>query len=859
MLGAEAPREELLQGAAALAGPVLGAAPNGDDEHPRDASFTVLHGLYWLCANLAQREPLLVVIDDAQWADASSLRFLAYLARRLDELPIVVLLAAHDIEPERGALAQLAADPHVEVLSPGPLSSDAVGELLAAALGREPDGDFAAACHTATGGVPFLVRELIVALRDDGIVPTAAAADRVRELRPRTIARSVLMRLGRLPPPASEFARTLSVLGGGAEIRHVATLAGLGQEHAVGTADELTAVGILVRGRPLAFVHPIVQAAIYGELPPGDRARRHGEAARLLALERASTEQIAAHLLAAEPSADPSAVDVLRAAARDAVSRGAPDSAVAYLRRALAEPPPEAERVSLLLELGSAETHSSEDAAVDHLEEAFDLAGEPALLAEAALLLGRALVLSHEPVRAAKTFDRAAAAFAGVDPELELLFESGVVGAAETDLATAPLLAGRVERLRRLARKTPAEQVPRAVHAVLAYAAAGAGLSASDVVESAERALDGMPRPYPGSGDPHLFFYACVALLFAEEFDRVRPFYDAVLEDAQRFGSVPRFAAASCFRSWLSYRVGDLDGAEADARAAVEVCTENGLGWYLPFSIAALLEPLVERGELDAADDELERSGAAAVERTSLSFTIFLYSRGRLRLAQGRADEARADLLATGDRFARMHSSSPAVCGWRSEAALAAAALGDDGEARRLASTELELARTFGRPRALGVALRAAGLVDGDAGLALLGDAVSELEGSQARLEYARALTDYGSALRRAGQRQEARSRLRLALDLAHACRATALAERAREELVAAGSRPRRARLSGVEALTPSETRIVRMAAEGLANREIAQALFVTARTVETHLTHAYQKLGIASREELPVALGDRA
>jgi DNA-binding CsgD family transcriptional regulator len=843
---------ELLQGAAALAAPALGAAAVARDPGSRETSYTVLHGLYWLCANLAQREPLVLSVDDAHWADAPSLRFLAYLARRIDELPIALVVAS-EVEAESGPLSQLATDSHVEVLSPSPLSSDGVAALLAAELGGDADESFVAACHTATGGVPFLVRELIAALRDDRVEPTAAAVERVGELGPRTIARSVLLRLGRLGPAAGELARTLAVLGPGAELREAAVLSVLDYSSAAEAADLLEAAGITMRERPLAFAHRIVQAAIYGELGPGDRARRHAEAARLLAAQQEPLERVAAHLLAAEPAAQAWAVDVLRGAAAEARSRGAPDSAAAYLRRALAEPPPAADRVALLLELGSAETHSGDDAAVEHLEEALGSAGEPAQLADAALMLGRALVLAHRPKRAAETFEHAVRAFAGSDPELELLFESAVVGVAQTDVATAPLLEGRFERLRELAGR--ADRVPRAVHSVLAFAAASE--SAQQAAELAERALEGLPRPYPGSGDPYLFFFACSGLLFSERFERAAALYDAALEDAQQAGSVPRFVAASCFRSWNSYRIGELAEAEADARLALEACSENALDWYLPFSAAMVLEPLVERGELDQAEDELARSGAAAQERTSYSFMLLLYARGRLRLAQERAQEALADLLAAGAGLERMRAGGPAVCGWRSEAALAHAALGEQDEARRLAAAELELARSFGARRTLGVALRVAGVVEGgEQGLALLVDAAATLEQSPARLEYARALTDLGSALRRAGQRQEARMRLRLGLDLAYRCRAPALVERAREELVAAGSRPRRALLTGVEALTPSELRIVRMAAEGRANREIAQALFVTARTVETHLTHAYQKLGINSRDELPDALG---
>jgi DNA-binding CsgD family transcriptional regulator len=180
-------------------------------------------------------------------------------------------------------------------------------------------------------------------------------------------------------------------------------------------------------------------------------------------------------------------------------------------------------------------------------------------------------------------------------------------------------------------------------------------------------------------------------------------------------------------------------------------------------------------------------------------------------------------------------------------------------EARALATEEVALAQAFNGPRTLGIALRAAGLAEGGKrGIDLLRQAVSVLEGSGARLEHARAMTDLGAALRRAGQRAESREILRPALDLVHRCGALALTERTRTELIAAGGRPRRLVLSGLDSLTPSERRVAQFAAAGLSNRDIAQNLFITTRTVEGHLTHAYQKLGITSREQLPAALATR-
>ncbi|MGH3480383.1 MAG: helix-turn-helix transcriptional regulator, partial [Nocardioidaceae bacterium] len=198
----------------------------------------------------------------------------------------------------------------------------------------------------------------------------------------------------------------------------------------------------------------------------------------------------------------------------------------------------------------------------------------------------------------------------------------------------------------------------------------------------------------------------------------------------------------------------------------------------------------------------------------------------------------------------------PAVRPWRSEAALVELGFGRADEARRLAVAELELARALHSDRATGVALRALGLAEGGPhGEHLLSEAVAVLGRSPARLDQAHALVDLGAAIRRRGRRTDARGPLAEGLDLAHRCGARALAERALVELRAAGARPRRLRRSGVEGLTASERRVAEMAAAGLANREIAQALFVTLRTIEVHLTHAYAKLGISSRSELPAAL----
>ena len=263
----------------------------------------------------------------------------------------------------------------------------------------------------------------------------------------------------------------------------------------------------------------------------------------------------------------------------------------------------------------------------------------------------------------------------------------------------------------------------------------------------------------------------------------------------------------------------------------------------------------MEQGKLEEAAAALAR-----VESFPDTPIVFLLSesRARLRLLRGDLAGGVAELFAAGRRFQSVGGRNPAFLAWRSQAALALLQLGEEDEARRLAAEELELARTWGAPRALGAALRAAGLIEGGKeGLTLLEEAVEVLADSPAKLEHAKARSELGAALRRANRRTEAREQLRRGLELATLCGAVPLAARAETELLATGARPRRISLTGVESLTPSERRVAQLAAEGPTNREIAQALFVTPRTVEVHLTSSYRKLGISSRSQLTAALGE--
>jgi ATP/maltotriose-dependent transcriptional regulator MalT len=296
--------------------------------------------------------------------------------------------------------------------------------------------------------------------------------------------------------------------------------------------------------------------------------------------------------------------------------------------------------------------------------------------------------------------------------------------------------------------------------------------------------------------------------------------------------------------------------AEVDARSVVEAARLGGFLTAFSFWLALLIEVLIERGELQAAEQELGASGLTGELPDTYWSAQLHYSRGCLRLAQGRTREGADELLELARQLERWGLQGNFATPTASQPARALAALREPDAARELAEAELAKARRWGTPGAIGTALATCGVVQGgDRGAELLREAVGLLERSPARLEQARALTDQGATLRRTGQRSDAREPLRAGFALARRCGALPLAKRAHSELEATGDKLPRFVAIGVESLTPSERRIAEMAASGRTNRNIAQELFLTLKTVETHLSHTYRKLDITSRAQLPAAL----
>jgi len=847
-------RAEALAGAAALARPLFDPAQLAA-QPLTDSSLATLHGLYWLAANVAASRPLLLAIDDLHWCDLPSLRWLAYVLPRMEGLGLSIVVSLRHGEPgeDPSLLVQIVSDPLATVIQPAPLSMGAVTRFVRETLSPDADDAFCAACHEETVGNPLLLRELMHAVAAEDLAATEPNVPRLRELGARAGSRAVTGRLSRLPPESRRLAQAVSILGDDADPRQAAALADLDTKAAFDAAAALARVDVLRPQPPLGFVHPLIRAAVYEALTPLERDVGHARAARLLAESEAEPERVAAHFLRVPAASDPAVVAVLREAARVAASRGASENAVAYLRRALDEPPPAEERADVLLELGSAEALVRGDAAVEHLREAHALTVEPVRRATTALMLGRELFLLLRNEESDAVFTEALDELAGADAELERLLEAGLI--------TNAMLVRRLYRSA-LLRLEPTRSRPgdatvgeKILLSLIAYHDARTGAPAVVVVPLARRALaDGtLVTRETTSG---AFVPPCMVLAMAD-LDEALAIYDDALVEAHRRGSTFTVAATKVCRSQTFVLRGDLAEAEAEGREAIAASEAWGTTARTSVYLAAYLaEALMEQGKVDEAAAVLDRSipGESLPDDARLLFLPNI--RARLRMVNGDLAGGLEDLLDAGRRYEELGGRNPAFMAWRSPAALALLQLGERDEACRLVAEELELARTWGAPRALGAALRAAGLVDGGArGLAFLQEAVEVLTNSPAKLEHAKARTELGAALRRANRRSEAREHLRRAIELATICGAKPLAARANTELRATGARPRRIALSGVESLTPSELRVAQMAAEGPTNREIAQALFVTPKTVEIHLSSVYRKLEISSRSQLPAAL----
>ncbi|WP_249124006.1 helix-turn-helix transcriptional regulator [Saccharopolyspora erythraea] len=796
---------------------------------------------------------LVVLADDLHRLDTASLHCLSHLLTRLDHGPVgVVATAAHgDYGRDPGAFSE-AVSRFRRRAELRPLSRAAVAESATRVLGQRCRRGFAEECLRHTGGNPLYLRLLLEELRIRGVAPVDASVGDLRSAAVPAIADVLPVRGPGFEPEATAVVDAVALLQPHAEVDLVAQFVRLDDLWVADTLDRLLRQRFLTRGGAgYELDPPVVRAAVLARTSAAARDEGHTRAAELLYAQGADAEVVAAHLLRIERHGLACwACRVLHECAVNAVARGERDEADWYLRHAFEQCTGQC-RADILCELGKLALGARPDAAPGYLSEALWYCASPRERAEIRNALANSLFLSGD-IGAARR-----------------VLQDGVAEAEPSDVRSAGVLREELRLFTTLAGAVP---TPGGISAVEGARGPGGSLAGRGALVNAalhrywrghdrgesarlaERAIEHEPQN-------HVATLAVPLLLLARagETDSALRACLRTVDEARARGAVLVEASALAVRAEIAYRAGDLDECRQDAAAALTtLLARHPVGHPLELGIAmgALTGALLEAGEAAEAQRWLDRSGMNGPIPDRVAFHGLLVQRGRLRTELGDREAGLADLRECGRRMGRSGPHNPTAARWRSELALVVARDGGHAEAVALAGIELDQARKWGAPEEIGHALRASAAVGSGAEReARLTESVEVLAASSARVACAHSLCDLGVLLRELGRWKESRSRLRAALALAERCGATVLADRATRELVTSGGRLRRVTEIGVEALTAAEIRVAAMAAEGRSNRQIAEALYVSRRTVETHLSRVYQKLDIPGRFALDGAV----
>jgi DNA-binding CsgD family transcriptional regulator len=844
----ESERARLLDGAAAQAGDLLlgGTLPG------THATTSIAHSILWLCAALTDgTAPMMLVIDDGHWADRPSLEVISYLARRVCDVPVLIVLAFRPDVPDAASdLLTLIGDGRfTQSLTLRPLTAAGSAELMRRSAPAAPI-DVCRRCHDAAHGNPWLVGELGHQFAFHG--PDSLSFPIGSGTPVRALARDVITRrLAALSPGDRAVSAALAVLGERQRPHVVAAVAGMSLDDVAAARDALASAALLgpdARG----LAHALIAAAILENLPRAESERLHREAARTLLSDGAHSEIVAGHLLQCPAHGDSVAAAVLQDAATNASRRGAPHAAAAYLRRALDERAPDDDRGQLLAALAVATFDAGLPGARDRLREALAQVDDHASRVELLTRLATWYVLDASDDELSALLAREVAADHGPDTRLAL-----EVAALEMLIMVPDRHSERAARLAALTDDDAADPIlERAVMAHRAWLATELGIpDAATCAAFARRALEG-DRLLAEAGS-RAGFHCCVrALIFTDHFAEAGAAIAAMREDHTVRGSLRLQAGAAWYAAELAQRTGRIADAENEARLALDL-TPDDVNLFTGGAIEILVWALAERGAFGEAHALLEAHGLADNLGGQIWEIGILHSRAVLALAEGDFPRAHDQAVHVGRLRIAQGRPNPAWTPWRATASRALAHQGHQSDAAGLAADELALAQRFGAPTAILTASHATAVAEADdarrleiceTALARIGAPCSVLELSRMRLEL-------GHALTRLGRRVQARRSLQLALADADRTGATLLAEAARRELVATGLRPRRAQTEGVASLTPRQRQVCELAASGTTNRAIAQQLFLSVKTVETHLAAAYEKLGVETRDALVDAL----
>ncbi|WP_381802512.1 AAA family ATPase [Streptomyces niveus] len=860
--------------------------PRGQDLSDAPATYQVLHGLYRLAANLMADRPLVLVLDDGHRCDEHSLRWIDFLLRRGDDLPLLVVLAQRgENEPVApAALAEIAAQRRPTVLHLTPLTPADTGEMVrrtlspsdephAAAPAEDPAAPPAEVCaapldhapldHTpveqtfiehataVSGGNPRTLGRLLHTLRAEGVRPDEHGVRRVAEVGGEVRAHSVQALLDRQPPWVCDVARAVAVLGA-ESTQLVGALAGVPPTLAARALPVLRRAGIIAAdGADL--IHDTLRSAVLAPVGAQTLARLRTRAALLLSDAGRPPEDAAGQLMLLPELPQPWMPGVLRDAADQAGSRGDPETAVRYLHRVL-EAEPDSVRVRLQMSKSLAE--SDPPRAVRLLDEALELSHDIRTRARIAVQYGMTCLAVQNSSTGVRILGEALTALdAGIatgthpvdpaDRELRTLLESVLLIVGANEKATISAARDRAARLTAPPGDTPAQRQMLSMMTVLN---AMDGHCAERTVEQARRAL----RFQGAELESWSLITSSFALSLADEVGEALDALDRILQYGQDNAAAWTYVVALTNRALLLHGMGALPDALADAQTSIEIVGQESWGGNAALPQTALATVLIDRGEPEPAEELLTGITRPHLDRSIVEHHWHLMARARARRALGDPEAALGLYLRCGESLKQARFTNPAFLPWWAEAASLLAVMNRTGEAREIAEYGGELAARWGTPRVQGLALLADGMsTPGGAGVELLTESVRLLAGSPARGEHAKAEYLLGRALLKTGDQRAAREHLRAAADLAQRCGALALAGTARKLLVTAGGRMRKMSACPLDMLTAMERRVADLAAEGASNRSIAESLFVTVRTIETHLTGVYRKLGVSRRTEL--------
>jgi DNA-binding CsgD family transcriptional regulator len=821
---------------------LIGSPPEPEPGTVSPVLAGVFDGLLTLLMELSEDRPVVIAVDDLQYADVASLQCLSYLARRASTSPILVVLTecTHMLPADRLLHAEILRQGNCHCIPLAPLSPSSVARLLAAHVDAETAQQLASVCHAMTGGNPLLVN----ALGEDS---RTSSAGRPAELVPGPAFRSAVVAcLHRYEPQIVELGQTVAVLGGDATLSRLSELLAISPDSAAQEMDALCASGLLESGH---FRHEQARQAVLGQMTADERATVHGSAARMLYRKGAAPTTLARYLAAAHRIGTRWAVAALQEAAEQAFDDGEADLAIDYLRRAESECADERQRATIRFSLACVEWPLDPECAARHLSE---------LVADArAGLLDRECLgeLAYYLLWVGDT-SNAAEILATID----IGTDDPPPGGAEVpphQIAIRSPLDFLYPDLAKRARHTVQDAKTSAPMTTVRRRPQGTSPLPSTATNDSEATLIVAERILSerGLNDPTLasVITALMALICEDMLDQAASWCNMLLRESDATCGGPLWhAVLTAFWAMIETRRGNLAAAEDHARTALTLLTRKAWGVAIGAPLSSLLLSTTASRKHEEAAACLRMPVPEAMFGTFYGL-LYLYARGEYYLATGRPEVALADFTDCGNRMISWGLDLPGLVPWRTKAAEAHLVMGNSLRARELSKEQLaQVGSRF--PRTRGISLRALALTSHPTKrTALLRESAEVLRDSGARLELAYTFTELSNAHLALGEHGRAHWAARQARNLAEQCGAqlpkTALGK------IDLG---RQESGNGVDTkllaqLSDAEQRVAMLAAYGYTNGQIAHKLFITVSTVEQHLTRVYRKLGVAGRTELPI------